>query len=1131
MILRNGINSTLRARGRSALFAVLILVLTVALTLGIGTWAYSSQLLHQMDKSYTSIAVVEYKGTDYPNVDAADVYAREAAATLERDVIQNIEGVQLWEPTDRTLATVNGYTRLTGDVPYEDYGVLICTSFVPVYITDYLSITEDDLPELYIAIDIENFTAKMKFSTDEETGWVRYYYEAAEEGYHYHYYDEDRFLIEGYTHKDELPREYIYCAQTSGSRYPTYVYVKDGVAVQALVKSASPDENIYFEYSPESNLYYGTGKVIRSYTGICVDPLYSREYSDDFLMTLQTGQDGLQIEPGKRYIVHGMFSADGNNLNNFILVPFEDESKITSWQEITDGEYDAIFDKYAKKYAVANSFVRLESSANVSVLEVFQQDVLRLETGRFPYTAEKNTCVVSHDIALQLDLEIGSTIDLTVLDSNANDRFELTESENKTLEIVGITTINEDYTGCVWVSDAEGNYASPLFGYQLGHAVLDNSTARKAADRIEQMCGDNVRVTLCDQGYSAAAQPLRTMRSTAMAITIAACCATAAVLMLFGFLFVGKQKEAVQVLVSLGTPKKQIRLWLLSGASVICAFAAITGSLIGGISINNIITLALNAASGLYAADQRYSEAANGYVKEVMQIDYAPLWPAIISGIGIFVVALSLCAAFLNLARRQNTPQRGKQTIRVPKGGTSILGTGAFRFAVLSAKRGGWRSAIVPVAGFVLSLLLGILAMGTQSWNEQVDMLYRDTRIIGSVVSTNGRQDTGLQISASSARTLWKSQLLDDVSVSLGWNYWLEDETPDFGTGEFAEYRIQEWISKQPKLIALNDLRAAPEFMHGLSPDISWIEGYDSSILSGNEYHPFMTTRFYGQSGAILKQENEEIAYPCIVTQQFLDRRGIQLGEQFTVTMQFDHYPWDEERYVRLYPVGVFNQTCAEDNIYLPLSFWCDPAWVNGDTDILLQGERPTIAFRTNEDRDKYLYSTTNFETCVFTLRSATELEQLRDYLTQQRFSQVRNLNSNRTTILLRDQTFVETIEGLGRYISFSRFLFPALFAVVVLLGFVISWLMINGRRMEFAILRGLGASRTRVFFSFFLEQLLLCFTGSAISVAGMLILTGINTSVLLAVLIFLLCYLTGCALSILMVGKTNLMSLLSERE
>ena len=72
MIIRNGIRSTLRARGRSMLFTLLIFVLTLTLSLGLGAWAYSSALLNQMEEGYTSIALVEYLGQDYPDQDIGD---------------------------------------------------------------------------------------------------------------------------------------------------------------------------------------------------------------------------------------------------------------------------------------------------------------------------------------------------------------------------------------------------------------------------------------------------------------------------------------------------------------------------------------------------------------------------------------------------------------------------------------------------------------------------------------------------------------------------------------------------------------------------------------------------------------------------------------------------------------------------------------------------------------------------------------------------------------------------------------------------------------------------------------------------------------------------------------------------
>ena len=78
MFIRNGIYSTLRSKGRTALFSLLLALLTVSLALGLGLWSYCAQTLNAMDEAYTSIALAEYMGQDYPDPYVADESAREA---------------------------------------------------------------------------------------------------------------------------------------------------------------------------------------------------------------------------------------------------------------------------------------------------------------------------------------------------------------------------------------------------------------------------------------------------------------------------------------------------------------------------------------------------------------------------------------------------------------------------------------------------------------------------------------------------------------------------------------------------------------------------------------------------------------------------------------------------------------------------------------------------------------------------------------------------------------------------------------------------------------------------------------------------------------------------------------------
>lgn len=946
MIVRNGIRTTLRAKGRTALFTALILLLTLTLALGLGMWAYCRGTLAEMDETYTSVALLEYLGQDYPDGSVADENARQAASALDDDAIAAVDGVARWERNDRALAAMDGYLRSAGEIPYGDQAVLAVFNLIPRY--DFAQLPEDQLADSYVATDFDNMTCRIHVSG----------------------------LLGG---DAEVPM-YV-SPEDVDAEEDTYVlvtYFGDTTLVTPQGRTdlwSIPGITAYI-YSAASDTYQSEEKVLVGYDAIVSRCLYSLEGREGIAVTMEVGDSGFVGEKGRHYLIHGQFVETGMANRTLVITDFYDGCETKPYAEISgSGDpllRDSLFTEYARHCRMANNYISMEASDDVPALEVFQQGYLTLREGRFPVAGETGVCVADGTMADACGLTVGDTIDLTRMTSADSDRFDLTVTDEvRTLTIVGVTNALKEYQGAVWVSGTEGGFGEPLFGYQLGRAVLDNRTARQAADALQAMAPDGVRVTLYDQGYSAAAQPLEAMESTASAVTLAAACGTLAVLVLFAYLFVGRQQETVSVLLSLGTPARGIRLWLLSGASVVAGSAAVLGTVIGAVTLRGMLWLALRATQSLYAVDQRYSQAAVGMALE--------------------------------------------------------------------------RS----------------------------------------------------------------------------------DEIPRFAENSFGQERRQAWIASQPQVVALNSLTAAPAYMNSQPPSVTWLDGWDESFLSDRTWQPFYHALRPGAGGLY---GDEAQTYPCIVGADYAAQRDLAPGDTFFVWLSWSTMNRTMESAVTLRIVGTVNQTGMAEDIYMPFGFWGDPAWLNGEEDVLASGERPDFLFTDRVQMEKYFYGTTNYGTCTFTLRSAYDLEPFRQYLAQQGFSQVRTVGANRTTLLLLDQSFTETVSALGRYITFSRILFPALFAMVGLLGFLISWLMVNGRRMEFAIMRGLGASRKRVFASFFLEQALLCLIGCVLGCGGLLFLSG-GAVKWLAVLAFLLCYLIGCALSVRAVGRTNLMALLSERE
>lgn len=888
MIARNGIRTTLRARGRTALFTALILLLTLTLALGLGMWAYCSGTLAEMDETYTSVALLEYLGQDYPDGSVADENARQAASALDDAAVAAVDGVALWERNDRALAAMDGYLRSAGEIPYGDQAVLAVFNLIPRY--DFAQLSEDQLAASYVATDFDSMSCRIHVSGllggDAEV--PLYTSSKASEAV------EDTYVV------------VTYFGDT------TLVTPEGSIDLWSIPGIAS------YIHSAASDTYQSEEKVLVGYDAIVSRCLYSLEGREGIAVTMEVGDSGFVGEKGRYYLIHGQFVETGMANRTLVIMDFYDGCETKPYAEISGSDdpllRDSLFTEYARHCRMANNYISLEASDDIPALEVFQQGYLTLREGRFPAAGEKGVCVADGAMADACGLTVGDTIDLTQMTSADSDRFDLTVTDAvQTLTIVGVTTALKEYQG----------------------------------------------------------------------------------------------------------------------------------------------------------------------------------------------------------------------TVRVPRDGTSVSGQGALRFAMLSARRGGWRSLVVPAAALVLSLFLGLLTATAEGWSRQTDALYESSTLTGQAVSTNGRWNTGLVVPADAARTLWKSGMLSDLSASLGWHYWRADEIPRFAENSFGQERRQAWIASQPQVVALNSLTAAPAYMNSQPPAVTWLDGWDESFLSDRTWQPFYHALRPGTGGLY---GDKAQTYPCIVGADYAVQRDLSLGDTCSVWLSWSTMNRTMESAVTLRIVGTVNQTGMAEDIYVPFGFWGDPAWLDGQEDVLAPGERPDFLFTDRVQMEKYFYGTTNYGTCAFTLRSAYDLEPFRQYLAQQGFSQVRAAGANRTTLLLLDQSFTETVSALGRYITFSRILFPALFAMVGLLGFLISWLMVNGRRMEFAIMRGLGASRRRVFASFFLEQALLCLTGCVIGCGGLLFLSG-GAVKWLAVLAFLLCYLIGCALSVRAVGRTNLMALLAERE
>ena len=137
--------------------------------------------------------------------------------------------------------------------------------------------------------------------------------------------------------------------------------------------------------------------------------------------------------------------------------------------------------------------------------------------------------------------------------------------------------------------------------------------------------------------------------------------------------------------------------------------------------------------------------------------------------------------------------------------------------------------------------------------------------------------------------------------------------------------------------------------------------------------------------------------------------------------------------------------------------------------------------------------------------------------------------NPNVFSLTIYDDEFYDITESLQQTIFFIDIATPFVYAIVICIGFIASFLLTRRRKNEYANMRSVGVSRVSIFTCVLFEQAVLCAVGAAIGCVLFTLTWGI---VLIRwALIFLCCYILGTAFSSIKAAGTDVLRLLREKE
>lgn len=861
------------------------------------------------------------------------------------------------------------------------------------------------------------------------------------------------------------------------------------------------------------------------YKATIIDELYSQRSKNGSMVYLNTY--GMELQKDHYYIVHGAYYLGETSYTYFKVASFENlsakkdgfdgriEQMVVDITDETGGyaiDDSSIFYDIANTYQVLNNSVTVNATADLEGLLPFQQSFLYLVEGRGftmeEYELGEKVCVISEDIAKDLNLTIGDNLKLAM-----NEAKECTLSEsywantgfayNEEFTVIGVVNTTNEWMYQVFVPQSKAwDFSKNNVTYTLGQVRLNNDLATSFYEEVSSRLPEGVRVTIYDQGYASVAGPLKDIYQIVRILSVICMITGVSLILLFGFLFVYRQREVALIMFRLGTGKKKIYQYYLIGAGILTVLGTLVGALISYLLSGKMILAVDYIVKNYVAKDLRYSNGNLSMLKEMELVPRINLTFYLMVALVIVVLSIIVCMYFIQ-GIMKTTKKRRKIFKRKAKKRSSSLKGGAIKYAFLSILRGNTRS-FIPLAVSLAAVILLCQLSGTKAlYQEKQEEFYQTSQVQGYFTNITGQSLSGLIVSGIDVREIYQSGLVSQVSVSKGLHYvYLGRTVVDGVQLEVAPfqlpqtpYELETFYYKAAKglsLVCTNDLSSVPEFYFNSQVQTEYLEGYNASYLG---------------------REMDGSPY-CMVSTSFMKENGIKLGDTIRLALVDENMGE-----LDLLVIGSFVKQGEKDNIYCQLAALVSPEELF-ETDYETDGVKPNWMY--------YI----SFDSAVFKLPVGKNLSTFKDYLKGKGYSEVNQAGQKRSFIVLEDKSFLDTENALAQKLWYMNYIFPCLYLVIEVLAVYISFLLIQIRKKEIAIMRGMGASKKVTFFSVFIEQMVLCIGGA---VVGIGLWRGMNTlhstvGIWLSI-VFIFGYLIGTALSIWQINRCSVMGMLRAEE
>lgn len=398
-------------------------------------------------------------------------------------------------------------------------------------------------------------------------------------------------------------------------------------------------------------------------------------------------------------------------------------------------------------------------------------------------------------------------------------------------------------------------------------------------------------------------------------------------------------------------------------------------------------------------------------------------------------------------------------------------------YMLYSLKRRKAANLITVCISFLLVVLLNLYFGTMHSYEQQLHELAENALVYGRVTNKNGSRDSGLFISESVLDGLSASDLITDESCAV---YLLA------GEGEFTQAEWEKCVHLQVSGVNRT------EVVDGLSAEkIHFGKKYDESFFASD-------------------------SLVCIVDESVMRKYGWETGDKIELTMYY--YSSASELFkLELYPLGLVELEIVGSMERLAGVTSAIPP------DVVMPFEAVRRIYHQQEI--PFFADTVSFYVDD-PMRLNDFKEEMRAIGLQERDPTAMDSYIG-YTLAVRDSNFVTMASQLRQSIEVLRSFLPVVCILIFAIGYIVSYLLGNGRMGEYALLRLQGMGSVKGTAPFLGEQFILILLGNLFGNALMLLFADSVVVILVNGVVFA-AYGIGIIMAYCRMGRKSVIGLLT---